>query len=171
MLFGDVCRRVDWYAGAAGVYFHDKTGSCCMDFKNERKLRQNKRKFEKSKENDGDRSNQAQLEESSEYAEERYVDTNFECCLKFCYWLKNTGFIPSLEFLSLKVLCFPIVPGTYFWGVLQSLAIYKLLRITVLTFLFVPNSLLNTGLVSAINITLGHKHKEPQGVLEFEKYR
>ena len=41
------------------------------------------------------------------------------------------------------------------------------------------NSLLNTGLVSAINITLGHTHKEPLGgsgggggvVLEFEKYR
>ena len=40
------------------------------------------------------------------------------------------------------------------------------------------NSLLNTGLVSAINITLGHTHKEPPGgggggggVLEFEKYR
>ena len=63
------------------------------------------------------------------------------------------------------------MPGTCFWGVLQSFAISKLLRITVLTLLFVSNSLLNTGLVSAINITLGHTHKEPPGVLEFEKYR
>ena len=31
------------------------------------------------------------------------------------------------------------------------------------TFLFMSNSLLNTGLVSAINMTLGHKHKEPPG--------
>ena len=43
-----------------------------MDFKNEQKLRQKKRKFEKSKEDDGDRSNQAQKQE-----------------LKFCYWLKK----------------------------------------------------------------------------------
>ena len=134
-----------------------------MDFKNERKLRQKKKKFEKSKEVDGDKSNQAQLEESPENAEERYVDTNFEYCSKFRYWLKNTGSIPSLGFLFLKVLCFPITPGTYFWGMLQSFAISKLLRITVLTFLFESNSLLNTGLVSAITITLGHKHKEPPG--------
>ena len=112
-----------------------------MDFKNERKLRQKKRKFEKSKEDDGDGSNQPQLEESPEDAQERYVDTNFEC-----YWLKNTGFISSLAFLFLTVLCFPIVLRTCFWGVLQSFAIYKFLRITVLTFLFVFNSLLNTGL-------------------------
>ena len=97
--------------------------------------------------------------------------TNFEYCLKFCYWLKNTGFIPSLAFLFLKILCFPIMPGTCFWGVLQSFAVYKLLRITTLTFLLLSNSLLNAGLVSAINKILGHKHKEPLGVLEFEKYR
>ena len=54
-------------------------------------------------EEDGERSNQTQLEESSEDAEERYVDTNFEYCLKFCYWLKNTSLIPSLAFLFLKV--------------------------------------------------------------------
>ena len=126
-LFRDVYKSADWDAGAAGVYFHDKTGSCRMDFKNERKLRQKKKKFEKSKEDDGDRSNQAQLEESPEDAEERYVDTNFEYCSK----LKNTGSIPSLAFLFLKVLCFPITPGTYFWGMLQSFAISKLLRITV----------------------------------------
>ena len=61
-----------------------------MDFKNERTawkvskygpektsyldtfhaVRQKKRKFEKSKEDDGDRSNQAQLKESTEDAEE-----------------------------------------------------------------------------------------------------
>ena len=86
-LFGDVNKRVDWDARAAEVYFHDKTGSCRMDFKNERKLKQKERKFEESKEDDGDRSNQTQLEESSEEAEERYIDINFEYCLKFCYWL------------------------------------------------------------------------------------
>ena len=63
------------------------------------------------------------------------VDTNLEYCLKFCYWLKNTVFSSSLAFLFLKVLCFPIMPDSCFWGVLQSFAISKLLRITVLTFL------------------------------------
>ena len=148
-LFGDVYKRVDWDAGAAGMYFHDKTGSCRTDFKNERKLRQKKKKFEESKKDDDDRSNQPQLEESSEDAQERCVDANFECCLKFCYWLKNTGFISSLAFLFLKFLCFPIMPGTCFWGVLQS---FKFLRITLLIFLLVFNSLLNTELDSAINI-------------------
>ena len=47
-------KRVDWDARAAEVYFHDKTGSCRMDFKNERKLKQKERKFEESKEDDGD---------------------------------------------------------------------------------------------------------------------
>ena len=56
-LFGDVYKRVDWDVTAAGVYFHDRTGSCHMDFKNEWKLRQTKRKFEKSKEDEGERSN------------------------------------------------------------------------------------------------------------------
>ena len=67
-----------------------------MDFKNERGLRQKKKKFEKSKEDDGDRSNEVLLEESSEVTKERYVATKFECFLKFCYWLNNTGFIPLL---------------------------------------------------------------------------
>ena len=44
-LFGDVYKRVNWDARTAGVYFHDKTGSCRMDFKNEEKLREKKRKF------------------------------------------------------------------------------------------------------------------------------
>ena len=52
------------------------------------------------------------------------------------------------------------MPGTCVWGVLQSFAISKLLQITVLTFLFVSKSLLNTELVSVIHISLGHKHKE-----------
>ena len=116
-----------------------------------RKPKQKKSKFEKNKE-DGDKSNQAQLEELSENAGERYVDTIFEYWLNFCYWLKNTGFIPSLGFLFLKVLSFPVMPGTLFWGMLPRWAISKLLRITAVTF---------TGLLSAINITLGHKHKEP----------
>ena len=102
-LFSDGYNRVDWDAGAARVYFYDKAGSCRIDFKNERKLREKKRKFQKSMEEDGERSIQTQLEESSEDAEQRYVDTNFEYCLKFCYWLKNTGLIPSLAFLFLKV--------------------------------------------------------------------
>ena len=51
--------------------------------------------------------------------------------------------------------------STCFWGVLQSFKISKLLRITILTFLFVSNSLLNTGFASAMNITLDHKHKRP----------
>ena len=154
-LFGDVYKRVDWDAGAAGVYFvyfHDKTGSCRTDFKNERKLRQKKKKFEESKKDDDGRSNQPQLEESSEDAQERCVDANFESCLKFCYWLRNTGFISSLAFLFLNILCFPIITGTCFWGVLQSFAISKFLQITLLIFLLVFNSLLNTGLVSAISI-------------------
>ena len=46
-LFGDVYKRVDLDAGAAGVYFYDKNGSCRMDFKNERKLRQKKRSLRK----------------------------------------------------------------------------------------------------------------------------
>ena len=159
-------KRVEcWSSVYFLVYFHDKTGSCCMDFKNERKLMQKIRKFDKSKEDDGDRSNQPQLEESSEDAEERYVDTNFEYCLKFCDWLKNTGFISSLEFLFLKVLCASIVPCTCFWGVLQCFTISKLLRITVLKFLFVSSSFINAGLVSAKNITLGHNIKNPYGYL------
>ena len=52
------------------------------------------------------------------------------------------------------------MPGTCFWGELQSFAIFQLLQITVLTFFFVSKSLLNTELVSVIHITLGHKHKE-----------
>ena len=99
-------KREDWDAGVAEVYFYDKTGNCRMNFKNEAKLRQKKRKFEKSKEDDGDRSNQVQLEESYEDAVQRYVDTNFEYCLKFCYWLKDTAFVFSLAFLFLKVLYF-----------------------------------------------------------------
>ena len=55
------------------------------------------------------------------------------------------------------------IVGTYVWTVLQSFGISKLLRITVLTFLFVSNSLLNTGPVSVVNITLGHKHNDPTG--------
>ena len=102
-LFSHGYNRVDWDAGAAGVYFYDKAGSCRINFKYERKLTKKKRKFEKSMEEDGERSNQTQLEESSEDAEERYVDTNFVYCLKFCYWLKNTSLIPSLAFLFLKV--------------------------------------------------------------------
>ena len=43
-LFGDVNKMVDWHARAAGVYFQNKSGSCRMDFKNKRKLRQGKRK-------------------------------------------------------------------------------------------------------------------------------
>ena len=55
------------------------------------------------------------------------------------------------------------IVGTCVWTVLQSFGISKLLRITVLTFLFVSNSLLNTGPVSVVNITLGHKHNDPTG--------
>ena len=72
-LFGDVCKRVDWDVEAAGVCFHDKTGDRHVDFKNERGLRQKKKKFEKSKEDDGDRSNEALLGELSEVTMERYV--------------------------------------------------------------------------------------------------
>ena len=87
---------MDWDVKAAGMCFHDKTGDRHVDFKNERGLRQKKKKFEKSKEDDGDRSNEVLLEESSEVTKERYVATKFECFLKFCYWLNNTGFIPLL---------------------------------------------------------------------------
>ena len=48
-LFSDGYNRVDWDAGAAGVYFYDKAGSCRIDFKNERKLRKKKRKFQKTR--------------------------------------------------------------------------------------------------------------------------
>ena len=53
--------------------------------------------------------------------------------------------------------------GTCVWKVLQSFAISKFLRVTVLAFLFVSNSILITRLVSAINTTLDHKHKESPG--------
>ena len=72
---------------------------------------------------------------------------------------KKAGFILPSAFLFLKVFCFPIMSDSCFWGVLQSFAISKLLQINVLTFLFVSNS----ALASAMNITLGHKHKEPLG--------